>query len=126
MLDTPYTAAEKMGKIMQRSRILLATAWPLAAMPCASAVAVLAYLTGCASPVAVGRADNSPPPKSAVVDPASAKSAGKPMIIRNADGTITVHKEPSNGDTDDTKIKNGLAIPAQVITPIVPVPDEKQ
>jgi hypothetical protein len=40
------------------------------------------------------------------------------MITHNPDGTFTVRKEPSKGDSKDSKGKNGLVIPAQVVVPI--------
>ena len=68
----------------------------------------------------------SSPPKSAVSDDASTSSVSRPMIIRNPDGTFTVQKEPSNGNSKDTKVEDGLEIPPQVVVPIVRTPDQKQ
>jgi hypothetical protein len=88
---------------------VLAAAFLSAALPFASAVAVMA-------------ADDPPrPPKSAVPDGTSTGSASKPMIIQNLDGTFTVQKEPPK----DAKGFNGLVIPPQVVVPEVPLPEKK-
>jgi hypothetical protein len=41
-----------------------------------------------------------------------------PMIVHNPDGTFTVQKEPAK-PTKDTKAKQGLVIPPQVVVPII-------
>jgi hypothetical protein len=61
-----------------------------------------------------------------VTDVASTKSASKPMVTQNPDGTITVQKEPPKGDAKDAKVKKGLVIPAQVVAPTVPTPEKKR
>ena len=48
-------------------------------------------------------ADDTPQPKSAAPADASGKSATKPMIIHNPDGTFTIQKEPPNGNANDSK-----------------------
>jgi hypothetical protein len=80
---------------------------------------VLAFLTACAAPAAVMGADSRPAQKPAVTDTAPTNSVSRPpMITHNPDGTFTVRKEPSKGDSKDSKGKNGLVIPAQVVVPI--------
>jgi hypothetical protein len=81
-----------------------------AALSCAP----LALLSACASTGAVTRTDDPRPPKPAVTDSASPDSASKPMVTQNPDGTITVQKEPPNGEC---KAKEGLVIPPQIIAP---------
>lgn len=61
-----------------------------------------------------------PPTKSAVSD--SASTDRPPMVIQNADGTITIQKEPPQGDTKDERGEKGLVIPPQVVIPINPTP----
>lgn len=97
---------------MSRFSRVLTAAFLSAAMPFASASAVMA-------------ADGPPLPKSAVPDGASTTSARKPMITHNPDGTFTVQKEPPNGNSKDAKAKKGLVIPPQVVTPIFSTPVKK-
>jgi hypothetical protein len=61
------------------------------------------------------------PPKSAA--PAGASS--NPMIIHNRDGTFTIQKEPLNGTSKDSNAGNGLVIPPQVVTPLIPAVGKK-
>jgi hypothetical protein len=56
---------------------------------------------------------------------AQADSASKHMVTHNPDGTFTVQKEPRKGNSKDTKVKTGLVIPPQVVTPIFSTPDKK-
>jgi hypothetical protein len=65
-------------------------------------------------------------PKSAMPAGPSASSVGKPMIIRNPDGTFTIQKEPPNRNSKDTKVEEGLVIPPQVVVPLVRTPEQKQ
>jgi hypothetical protein len=69
-----------------------------------------------ASAVEVMAADDRPLPKSHGPADASSKSASKPMIIHNSDGTFTIQKEPPDGTS---KGKNGLVITPQVVVPLV-------
>lgn len=95
---------------MSRFNRVLTAALLSAAVPLASSVAVMA-------------ADNPPPPKSAAPAGASDKSASKPMIIQNPDGTFTIQKEPPDGTS---KVPNGLVIPPQIVVPIVPAIEKKR
>ncbi len=56
---------------------------------------------------------------------AQANSAAKPMITQNPDGTFTIQKNPRDGNSKDSRIKQGLVIPSQVVVPIIPVPERK-
>ena len=80
-------------------------------------LSVLAGVTVCLSPAAVMGADDPPPAPPAVTDTGSASKP--PMIVRNPDGTLTVQKRSSNGQTEETGTK-GLVIPPQVIVPTIP------
>ena len=91
---------------MSRFNGVLVAALLSAAVPFASAVAVMA-------------ADDPPPPKSAGPAALSSKAATKPMIIQNPDGTFTVQKEPPDGTSKESKVQNGLVIPPQVVVPFV-------
>jgi hypothetical protein len=79
---------------------------------------VVAFLSACASPVAVLGDDDSPPPKSPVIEAASTNSASKFMVAKNPDGTITFRKEPPTGDVKGANVKKRLLIPAQIVAPI--------
>jgi hypothetical protein len=49
----------------------------------------------------------------------------KPMLIHNPDGTFTIQKEPPNWTAKDSKAGNGLAIPPQIVVPVVPATEKK-
>lgn len=97
---------------MSRFNGVLVAALLSAAVPFASAVAVMA-------------ADDPPPPKSAGPAAPSSKGASKPMIIQNPDGTFTVQKGPPDGTSKDSKVQNGLVIPPQIVVPMVPTAKKK-
>jgi len=88
------TARDFAEAFMNRFNGVSVAAFLSAAMPLASASAIMA-------------ADGLQPPKSAVPDGASTSSAGKPMIIQNPSGTFTVQKEPLEG----AKVFDRLVIP---------------
>jgi len=87
---------------------------------------VLAIIFWSAAPLAansvgVMAADGPRPPKPVAPDGNSPDSVGSnPMIIQNHDGTFTIQKKPASGNSKDAEVKDGLVIPAQVITPEVP------
>jgi len=54
-------------------------------------------------------------------DGAPADNTGKPLIVRNPDGTMTVQKAPAPAKTDDAGPK-GLTISPQVVVPVVRTP----
>jgi hypothetical protein len=97
---------------MSRFNGVLVAALLSAAVPFASAVAVMA-------------ADDPPPPKSAAPAAPSGKAAGKPMIVHNPDGTFTVQKEPPDGPSKDSKVQNGLVISPQIVVPIFSTAEKK-
>jgi hypothetical protein len=69
----------------------------------------------CAIPAGALVAETPPPPKPT----ASAETGSKdkpPLIVHNADGTMTVQKEPESGKSQGGKRK-GLVIPPQVVVP---------
>jgi hypothetical protein len=74
--------------------------------------------TICASPAAVMGADNPQATKAIVSD--LAPTDKRPMVIQNPDGTMTIQKEPPKEAAKDTKAKNGLVIPPQVVVPTIP------
>lgn len=97
--------------------------------PPVAAVAIVAFLT--AAPAVPKLApqsvpDDPPSPKSAVPDAASINPAGKLMITQNPDGTFTVQKGPSGQRSKDAKVEQGLMIPAQVVVPMVRLPQKKR
>ncbi|HEY1503308.1 MAG TPA: hypothetical protein VGF92_03355 [Stellaceae bacterium] len=57
---------------------------------------------------------------------AQASSADKPMIADNPDGTFIIQKAPPKPNAEGAKVKTGLAIPPQVVVPIVPTPEKKR
>jgi hypothetical protein len=65
------------------------------------------------------------PPKSAAPAGACSKSASNLMIIDNPDGTFTIQKKPLNGTSKDSNAGNGLVIPPQIVTPLVPAVGKK-
>lgn len=79
-----------------------------------------------ASGIAVKAADDSQPSKSAEPAAPSGKSATKPMIVHNPDGTFTVQKEPPDGTSKVSTVQNGLVIPPQVVVPFVPAIEKKR
>jgi hypothetical protein len=93
---------------MSRLNRVLVAALLSAAVPFASAVAVMA-------------ADDPTPPKSAGSAAPSSESARKPMIIKNPNGTFTIQKEPADGTATDS----GLVIPPQIVVPIAPIAEKK-
>lgn len=87
-----------------------------------SAVAVAAFVSATlqfASAVAVMAAEGPPPPKPAAPTDASSKSARRPMIIHNPDGTFTIEKLPPNGTANGSNASTGLVIPRQLVVPFV-------
>jgi hypothetical protein len=50
---------------------------------------------------------------------ATAKES-EPIVVQNADGTITVRKIRSKDFKKSSNVAAGVAIPAQVVVPIVP------
>jgi len=84
---------------------------------------VLALLAACASLAVVRGADNPPATKAVVT--ATAPTDNPPMIIHNPDGTFTVQKEPPKAGAKDSKAKEGLVIPPQVVVPIIPAPEKR-
>jgi len=84
---------------------------------------VLAFLAACASLAVVMGADNPQATKPAVSDAASTDKP--PMIVHNPDGTFTIQKEPRKAGAKDSKAKNGLVIPPQVVVPIIPAPEKR-
>ena len=97
---------------MSRFNGVLVAALLSAAVPFARAVAVMA-------------ADDPPQPKPAGPAAPSGKPASKPFIIQNPDGTFTIQKEPPDGTSNESKAKNGLVIPPQVVAPLIPAVGKK-
>ena len=73
-----------------------------------------AVLTACASAVAALASDQSPAPKPAASDAAAPNHP--PMIVQNADGTMTIRMAPATAQNG----KNGLVIPPQIVVPFIP------
>lgn len=92
---------------------------PAVAM-CTTAAAGLVLLSTCAS--AAMAAESSRPSESATAQAAISAPLGKPAITRNHDGSFTIHNEPRIGTSRTAKVKGGLVIPPQVITPIFSTP----
>jgi hypothetical protein len=65
------------------------------------------------------------PPKQSAKDIVPDDAKKPPMITQNSDGTIMVQKEPSNEEAKNAKAKKELAIPPQVVIPIVPAPEKR-
>ncbi len=93
----------------------------LAALFSSASVALALLATGGSATAA----DDPPAPKS--VEPAAASSnpAPKPLIVHNRDGTFTIQKDPPNTTSDQSKAKNGLVIPPQVVVPLIPATEKK-
>jgi hypothetical protein len=70
---------------------------------------VIAHLSACISPA---------PPTAKSVPPVTPSGSAPAMVTQNPDGTITVIKGTSGENTGSSEVKNGLVIPAQIITPI--------
>ncbi len=70
-----------------------------------------AVLTACASAAAALASDQSPAPKLAAGDAASASRP--PMIVRNPNGTMTVQMARRSA-------KQELVIPPQIVVPFIP------
>jgi hypothetical protein len=85
--------------------------------------AALAVLTACAFLALVMGADDPQVTKPVASD--AAPTDNPPMIIHNPDGTFTIQKEPRKAGAKDSKAKNGLVIPPQVVVPIIPAPEKR-
>jgi hypothetical protein len=80
-----------------------------------------------ANSVGVMAADSPRSSKPVASDGNSPGSTGNnPMIVKNPDGTFTIQKKPTNGNSKDAKVKDGLVIPPQVIVPEFPVSNGKR
>lgn len=73
-----------------------------------------AVLTACASAGAALASDQSPASKIAAGDAVAANRP--PMIVQNADGTMTIRMAPATAQSGN----QGLVIPPQIVVPFTP------
>jgi len=85
------------------------------------AVILLSAAMPFANAVGVKAADDPEPPKSA----GPAAPSAKPFIINNPDGTFTIQKEPPDGTSKKSEVRDGLVIPPQIVVPFVPAVGKK-
>jgi len=86
---------------------------------------VFALFAACTFTVIAMSTDAQPKPNAATADAVPATATGKPLIVRNPDGTVTVQKEAAP-EKPGTAGRKGLVISPQVIVPAAPAPSDKQ